>query len=218
MSMTSCANFEKILDYVQQLLPLEERLEMQLHIDACQRCQKLVEEARELITTLQEDSGLKLNPQTHRQVVNYYSSWYAARPKPEKPSAGVRRWLAQLVIDTRLNSGAASALAAGLRSGAAGTEQGGMRQLLYKLDEGRVEVDLQLSPSASRPYYDLMGQVVGIEPVNPRIELVPNTGGATLKTVADANFAFRFQKLEPGEYNMNIYYDHEWIEIMPIRI
>lgn len=218
MSMTSCGNFEKILDYVQQLLPPEERLEMQLHIDDCQRCQKLVGEAQELVTSLKEDSTLEVNPQVHRQVINYFSSWYAARPKSEKPAAGVRRWLAQLVVDTRLNFGPAQGFATGLRAGSATSEQGGMRQLLYTLDEGRVEIDLQLSPSSSRPYYDLMGQVVGIEPVNPRIELVPNTGGATLKTVADANFAFRFQKLEPGEYNMNIYYDHEWIEIMPIRI
>jgi hypothetical protein len=215
--MISCGNFERILDYVQELLPSEERLEMQLHINDCQRCQKLVEEAQELVTTLKEDSMLEVNPRVHRQVVNYYSSWYAARPKPEKPAAGIRRWLAQLVIDTRLNSGP-TALAAGLRAGPASTEQSGMRQLLYTIDEGRVEIDLQLSPAASRPYYDLIGQVVGIEPVNPRIELVPNSGGASLKTVADANFAFRFQKLEPGEYNMNIYYGQEWIEITPIRI
>jgi hypothetical protein len=217
MSMTNCGNFEKILDYIQELLPIEEKLEMQLHISDCQRCQKLVNEAQELVTYLHEDSRLEVTPQMHRQAVNFYSSWYAARPQPEKPATRVRKWLAQLVMDTRLNSGSTS-LAAGLRAGAAGTEQSGMRQLLYSLDEGRVEVDLQLSPSSIRPYYDLMGQVVGIEPVDSKVELVPNSGGEALKAEVDPNFTFRFQKLEPGEYNMNIYYNQELIEIPPIQI
>ena len=60
-----------------------------------------------------------------------------------------------------------------------------MRQLLYTVDDGHVEVDLQLSPSASRPYYNLIGQVIGLEPLDARVELVPKSGGATQQTEVD---------------------------------
>jgi len=131
------------------------------------------------------------------------------------PEGGLKRFLAYLVTDTRRMPGLNAGLA-GLRSTVFLNRD---FQLLFSLDEGRVEVDLKVSPAAQEGRYNVLGQIVGLEEeeYSCRVELLaPDAAG--LPAALDETFTFQYQDLTAGNYSLKITCGQEIFEINPITL
>ena len=128
---------------------------------------------------------------------------------------GLKRLAVQLVFDSRASFMAPTA---GLRDYPAPVARDSSYHLLYILDEGRMELDLQLNSSSKTHPYNLLGQVLGARGEDRRAFLIPRAGGVTLEAKIDDAFTFKFQNLAQGEYRLNVICDRELIEIVLLSL
>lgn len=129
--------------------------------------------------------------------------------------ASLKNLEARLVFDSRAHFMAPTP---GLRDYPAPTSRDSSYHLLYILDEGRMELDLQLNHSSRTHPYSLLGQVVGAKGQDRWAFLIPRAGGATLEAKIDDTFTFKFQNLAQGEYRLNVICDLEIIEIVLLSL
>lgn len=120
-----------------------------------------------------------------------------------------RRVTAQLVSDSR--SVVRSLTPAGLR--AVTGDLNSYYQMLYLVDDGRVEVDLQIRPSRNRAHFNLIGQVVGTQALERKVELQSRRGGPMMEAPVDEAFTFQYADIPGDEYRLEIYCDEEIVEI-----
>ncbi len=217
MSRSAHLKFEIILDYVQELLPTQERAEIAAHLVECSQCRQQFTQAQELISFLQDDAVLEIGRKAHQKAVDLFRPWLQTR-QAVRPGAEtglgmiIRRVRANLLLDSRQEL---NLLGCGLRAAGLGQPF----QLLYSVDEGRVEVDLQLRPATDDSgRLEVIGQVLGCAGTERNVELVPLGGGSSLQVQADATFTFRFPIVQSGEYRLNVNDGLETVEISSVKL
>jgi len=210
MKKTSCPDFENLLDYFQQLLPTEDALIIQHHLASCLHCQQELVQVQILLADLRVDAAIVVPAQAHHQAVALYRS---LKPKVTALS-GWRKLLANLVFDTGLEVSSA-----GLRAETSVTPSRNLRQLLYSVENGEIEIDLQLHTTTPPGHFDVIGQVLGSNSYERRVELIRQGQSKILETLADAeSFTFRFQDLPGGVYQLKLYCDEDVIEVSSISL
>lgn len=217
MAREKCVNTETVYDYAQGLLDGVALEQAKFHIEGCQRCQDRVNDVRQLLQFLQDDAHLEIPAQVHQRNINLFRPWIETRQRAaiSQPKPGLKQFLAQLVTDTRRNPGLNAGLA-GLRSTAFLNRD---FQLLFSLDDGRVEVDLKVSQSHQEGHYNVLGQVVGLEEAGQpcRVEL-GTPEGELLPAELDETDTFQYQNLVAGNYSLKISCGEESFEINPITL
>lgn len=205
MKKNSCPNFEKLLDYSQRLLETEKSLKIQHHLTQCPDCPQELARLQLLLADLRADAAIEVPAQARRRAMAFYQAW---KPKV----ASWRTVLANLVFDTGLEL-----RPAGLRAEVSVTSRS-LRQLLYSVENGKIEIDLQLH--ATQPgKFRLIGQVLGSDSQERRVELAQPGQSQILEAKADEeSFTFYFQDLPGGEYNLKLYCDEEAIEVPLIKL
>lgn len=216
MIRQKCVSSEIIYDYAQGLLDETTTKLTRQHIEECPRCQVRLREASQLVKFIEDDARLTVPSRAHQRSVSFFRPWYESRLReaPAQPESALKKFLSRLITDTRGLPGLSGPAVAGLRSTAFLNRD---YQLLFSLDEGRVEVDLKVSQTSSEGFYDVLGQVVGLEGQTCRVELV-TPKNATLPASLDETFTFQFQDLPAGSYSLNISCDEESFEITPILL
>lgn len=212
MRLKKCPDFEKILDYLQDLLPNIEKSNLESHIKECTSCPATLAEARQLLTFLAEDAKLNVSATAHNRAIAFFQPWFQTQQQLKTAPTGLKKWIASLILDTRQAPGLAAPAMAGLRSAAIAASP---YQLLYSADEGRIEIDLQIQPAGSggkKSARLMMGQVMGLENPSCRVELVA-ADFSSRETTVDETFTFRFSDIPVGIYFLNIYSDNQLFEI-----
>ena len=223
MAREKCVSTEIIYDYVQGSLEGAALEQARNHIEGCSRCETRLNEARQLVQFIQDDALLQIPAKAHRRNVNLFRPWYETRQREAmaqaqntaQPKIGFRRFLAQLVTDTRLTPGLNAGLA-GLRTAAFLNRD---FQLLFSLDDGRVEVDLKVSPASREACFNVLGQVVGLEGKDHacQVELI-TPDYAVLPATLDETFTFQYLDLSTGNYTLKITCGQDSFEISPISL
>ncbi len=223
MAREKCVNTEIIYDYAQGLLEGPALEQARNHLESCSRCEARLNEARRLLQFIQDDARLEVPACAHRRNVNLFRPWFETRQRealvqPQalaQPKVGLKQFLAQLATDTRRMPGLNARLA-GLRSTAFLNCD---FQLLFSLDEGRVEVDLKVSQTAQEGCYNMLGQVVGLEEESHscQVELIA-PGHSVLPAALDETFTFQYQDLPAGNYSLKITCGQESFDISPITL
>jgi hypothetical protein len=214
MAREMCVSSEIIYDYAQGLLKGAALEQARNHIEGCSRCETRLNEARQLLQFIRDDVLLDVPAQAHRRNVNLFRPWFETRQR-EAEKVGLKQFLAQLVTDTRRIPGLNAGLA-GLRSTAFLNRD---FQLLFSLDNGRIEVDLKVSPAAVEGRFNVLGQAVGLdeEEQSCQVELVA-PDHTILPAALDETFTFRYQDLSAGNYSLKITCGQESFEISPITL
>lgn len=214
MTRQKCVDSEIIYDFAQGLLDEASTKQAAQHIDSCARCQSRLKEAKSLIGFIVDDALLAVPARVHQRSVNFFRPWFETRLREGavRPKSGLKQFLAQLITDTRGQPGLAGPVVAGLRSTAFLNRD---FQLLYSLDEGRVEVDLKVSQTSSEGFFNMLGQVVGLEDQTCRVELV-TPQDAVIPASLDETFTFQYHELARGTYKLLISCDEETFEISSI--
>ncbi len=215
MKKSNCPDFEKLLDYVQQRLPDTQIEDVRYHLAECAECEREVAQLQILVSDLQEDSIIQVPVTAHVKAMALFSAWADSQPSPAS-TVGWRHLLAKLVFDTGVTS--AATLAAGLRAETNIVPSHKTRQLLYSIENGKIEIDLQLRSASQSDRVNLIGQVLGVTTQERRIELVLLPQGQLLEAEVDETFTFEFQDLPAGEYKLNLHCDQELIEIPSITL
>jgi hypothetical protein len=223
MVREKCVSSEIIYDYAQGLLEGAGLEQARNHIEGCSRCETRLNEARQLLQFIQEDALVEVPASAHRRNINLFRPWFETYRRETKsepqaaslPEGSLKRFLAQLVTDTRRMPGLNAGLA-GLRSTAFLNRD---FQLLFSLDGGRVEVDLKVSPAAQEGHYNMLGQIVGLEEEENscRVELLA-PDSTSLPAALDETFTFQYQGLAAGNYSLKITCGQEVFEINPITL
>jgi hypothetical protein len=217
MVREKCVNTEIVYDYILGKLDGAALEQTRTHIEGCQRCQARLNEVRQLLQFIREDALLEVPAPVRQRNINLFRPWFETRQRElvPQPKLGLKQFLAQLVTDTRRNPGLNAGLA-GLRSTAFLNRD---FQLLFSLDEGRVEVDLKISQAQQEGHYNMLGQVVGLEEEEQtcQVELV-NPDSAILPADLDETFTFQYQNLATGTYSLKITCGPESFEISPITL
>lgn len=212
MRLKKCPDFEKILDYLQDLLPNTEKSNLESHIKECSDCPAVLAEARQLLNFLEEDARLHVSATAHKRAIAFFQPWFQTQQQLNTAPTSIKKWIARLILDTRQTPGLAAPAMAGLRSAAVAASP---YQLLYSADEGRIEVDLQIQPagnSGKKSTRLMMGQVMGLENSECRVELVA-ADFSSRETTVDETFTFRFGDVQAGLYFLNIYSGDQLFEI-----
>lgn len=216
MDRQKCLSSEIIFEYAQGSLDQATTHLTEQHIMDCPRCQARLGEARRLVALLEDDGRLQLPSEAHQRAIALFQPWFEThqRETPTSSKAGLKKFLAQLITDTRGQPGLRGPLVAGLRSTAFLNRN---FQLLFSFDKGRVEVDLKVTESTIQNYFNMVGQIVGLaEPIR-RVELVtPET--KILPTNLDETFTFQYHDLPAGSYYLNFTCGRESFEIIPIQL
>jgi hypothetical protein len=218
MIREKCVNTAVVYDYLLGKLDGAALEQTRTHIEGCQRCQTRLNEARQLLQFIQDDALLEVPAPVRQRNINLFRPWFETRRRElvPQPRPGLKQFLAHLVNDTRRKPGLNAGLA-GLRSTAFLSRD---FQLLFSLDEGRVEIDLKVSPAPQEGRYNVLGQVVGLEEeedLTCQVELVtPDT--ALLPADLDETFTFQYQNLAAGTYSLKITCGPEIFEISPITL
>lgn len=218
MAFEKCVSSEIIYDYAQGLLNGPALEQAHNHIEGCTRCETRLNEARQLLQFIHEDALLEVPAWAHQRNVNLFRPWFETRQREAavQPKAGLKQFLAQLVTDTRRIPDLNAPAMAGLRSTAFLNRD---FQLLFSLDEGRIEVDLKVSQGAQEGHYNVLGQVVGLEEEEHtcQVELV-TPDYAILPAALDETFTFQYQDLSAGNYSLKITCGPECFEISPLML
>lgn len=216
MVREKCVSSEIIYDYAQGLLQGETSSQTKKHIEGCSRCETRLSEARQLLNFIQDDARLVVPVAAHRRNVNMFRPWFETRQREAtaQPKSGLKQFLAALVTDTRRMPGLNAAALAGLRSTAFLSRD---FQLLFSLDDGRVEVDLKVSEAAQEGFYNVLGQVVGLEDAGQTCQVrLVTPDGLDLPASLDETFTFQYQDLATGNYRLKIICGQESFQISPI--
>ncbi|MBN9392908.1 MAG: zf-HC2 domain-containing protein [Chloroflexi bacterium] len=215
MVREKCVNTEVIYDYILGKLDSGASEQARNHIESCPRCQARLNEVRQLLQVIQDDALLEVPAPVRQRNINLFRPWFETRQREllSQPKPGLKQFLAQLITDTRRNPGLNAGLA-GLRSTAFLNRD---FQLLFSLDEGRIEVDLKVSPAHQEDHYNVLGQVVGLEGQICQVELV-TPDSAILPADLDETFTFQYQNLAAGSYSLKITCGQESFEISPITL
>ena len=216
MTRQKCVDSETIYDFAQGLLNEASTDLAARHIESCSRCQARLQEARTILNFIEDDAQVTVPALAHQRSVNFFRPWFETRVREGvvRPKTGLKQFLAELITDTRGQAGLSGPVVAGLRSTAFLNRD---FQLLYSLDEGRVEVDLKVIQTSSEGFYNVLGQVVGLEEHSCRVELV-TPENVTLAASLDETFTFPYHDLPAGTYKLVISCDEESFEISSIRL
>ena len=214
MTHQKCVSTENIYNFVQGLLEDTAEQQTRQHLDDCPRCRSRQAEASRLIQFIEDDARIEVPSRAHQRSVAFFRPWYETRLRetPASPATGLKKILARLITDTRNLPGLNAPIVAGLRSTAFLNRT---FQMLYSLDEGRVEVDLKISQTSTVGHFNMLGQVVGLEGCTCQVELV-TPKNKVLPGNLDETFTFQFQDLPAGSYSLNISCGQETFEITSI--
>ncbi|HEX2911964.1 MAG TPA: zf-HC2 domain-containing protein [Chloroflexia bacterium] len=214
MSGKNCLDFETILDYLQHTLPEQDVARVEQHLKECGDCHQRLEESWLLVADLREDAALQVPKEVHKRAVALFRPVRQARRRTgQETFAGLKKFVAQLVMDTRLKPGLSLPAMAGLRLSPVANNS---YQLLYSMDDGRIEVDLDIHQVSSDGRFNLIGQVTGVEAKECLAELVALEKEVTLENTPDETFTFAFENIERGGYALNIYCDDRYLEVIPL--
>jgi hypothetical protein len=216
MARQKCVSSEIIFEYaLGGLAEADAKLAGQ-HIEECPRCQARLAEASRLVQALESDAQLEVPWQVRQRAVAFFQPWYETRRREGrlKPKTGLKKYLAHLMADTRGQAGLSGPVVAGLRSTVFLNRN---FQLLYSFDDGRVELDLKVSETATENHFNMLGQVVGLEGKVCRVELV-TPANRILPASLDETFTFEYQDLPDGNYSLNISCGQEIFEIIPLHL
>lgn len=214
MVRDKCVNTEIIYDYAEGVLDGAALEKARAHIEGCPRCQARLTEVTGLIRLIRDDAVLEVPAPARQRGINFFRPWFETHQREvhAQSKPGLKHFLAQLITDTRRNPGLNAGLA-GLRSTAFLNRD---FQLLFSLDEGRVEVDLKVSPAHQEGQFNMLGQVVGLEEGQPcQVELVDRDAVA-LPAELDETCTFQYQNLAAGNYLLRITCGPETFELSPI--
>jgi hypothetical protein len=216
MARQKCVSSEVIFEYALGALDEAAAKLAGQHIEECPRCQTRLAEASRLVQALEADAQLEVPSRVRQRVVAFFQPWYETRRRDTrlKPKTGLKKYLAHLVADTRGQIGLNGPVVAGLRSTLFLNRN---FQLLFSFDDGRVELDLKVSETATEGHFSILGQVVGLEGKVCRVELV-TPANRILPASLDETFTFEYQGLPAGNYSLNISCGHEIFEIIPLHL
>jgi hypothetical protein len=134
-----------------------------------------------------------------------------ARPRARADAAASRGLLPRLLAVLQFDSGQASPLAFGRRSG--GAE---VRQLLYTLPA--CDVDLRVAPAdGDEGRYSLSGQLLGPDSAGV-IVAAASLGGAAQSAVLNELGEFRLPPLAPGAWRLSLELADKTIELPPLEL
>lgn len=200
---TEGIRFEDLADYVENRLVREKAEQIKRHLGkGCATCQNQINLLQRTFNAMQKDAQLQPAFALLEKAKNAFRSRYG------RPSL-LERLKAVLVFDSRAN------LAYGVRR--AGTLES--FQLLYRLDD--YELDLQvLTPSATQAsHFGLIGQLLPFEqlPVETTVFLL-GRAGRSYNTKMSESGEFEFQGLASGEYRLEIALENKLIELENLYI
>jgi hypothetical protein len=215
MKKVDCPSFEILVDYVLGSLPAQQLPDLQAHLEQCASCQPELSQIQELIGHLEEDAKIEVSQAAHQKALALFRPWIEAQPKP----AGFLRRLAKLVFDSGPQPGQVLPQVAGLRTAEVGfSSAGSLCQLLFSVDEGQIEVDLQIRAAQQNGKFNLIGQVLGTENRAERVQLTATQGEIVLESEPDETYTFRFQNVPEGEYSLIFQANQEIIEVSSIKL
>lgn len=191
--------FRHLVDYVEGNLPLDMRVDLELHVAACSRCAGELAQLERLVSLMRTDTGQDAPSSVIQRAVNLF------RPRPvpaSTPSGLQRRILAALHFDSL---GLAPAF--GVRSG-----KPGARQLLFHA--GVDEIDLRIEPAGEA--WTISGQVLGKATANGRAIL---QGALSIsQAVLNELSEFTLPPVQAGTYKLILSLADVDVEIEEIRI
>jgi hypothetical protein len=199
MSEQKCYDYNSLEAYWYNQLPVEVMAQIARHVEKCSRCQAQI-------------LAIQLAGKTQQELRDTTADFRQTRQKIE----GLKTSLAQLVFDSRLtppNHG----VSGGFRAGAKIEEA--PCHLLYSVEDGRLEIDMQLRQTGTGEGYSLIGQVTGEAGEEaPWVVLLGLNNEWAAETSPDETCTFLFQNVPAGNYALKLFCDSEAVEISTINL
>ena len=186
-------NFEQLLDYVENKLNSTEHKNVQIHLNTCNNCQTELELAY--------------------QVAGVEAKASFAVPKPslvKRTMAAFRRQKNRSIqlpsIPAILDFDSWTKLAP---MGVRGLPQ--EHQMLYSVDDGRFDIDLQIFKDEIAKAFAMRGQILANSAMPFNLEGIElrlrNTVGTQRYGLTDPLGCFSFTQLSAGDYSLKILFD-----------
>jgi hypothetical protein len=192
-------SFGHLVDYVEGNLPLDQRVDLELHVATCSRCYAELSELERLLGLMRTDDS-QTAPSS---LIDRAKDLFRLRNVPTTPPSGLRsRILAALHFDSL---GLAPAF--GVRSG-----KPGARQLLFST--GTDEIDLRIEPAGQE--WIVSGQVLGESAASGRAIL--QGPSALSQTTLNELSEFTLPPVQPGIYKLILSLENVDVELEEIRI
>jgi hypothetical protein len=192
-------SFGQLVDYVMGDLPLDQRVDLELHVATCSRCFEELAQLERLIGLMSTDNS----QDAPVSIINRAKDLFRLRSVPTPPVTGLRsRILAALHFDSL---GLAPAF--GVRSG-----KPGARQLLYST--GTDEIDLRIEPAGEG--WIVSGQVLGKSAASGRA-ILQGPSGLSQTTLNELS-EFTLPPIPAGVYKLILSLVNVDVELEEIRI
>jgi len=175
--------FDRLVDWVEARLSVEERNQLQRHLTDCAHCRQELMQVERLFGLMQSDTSVDPPPAVVNRALRIFRSRQAPTTQPL-----LQRIVAALQFDSLQ-----LAPAAGLRSGAAAS-----RQLLFSA--GDYDLDLRLTPTEQTERWAVAGQVLGSDLITGTVALQGVT--ATYETPLAAPGEFLLPTVAAGDYTL----------------
>jgi hypothetical protein len=200
-------NFEQLLDYLENNLNTEEKAAVQTHLATCTTCQHELQTVRQTLEGMQRDSLKSPSSRLLRSTV-------AAFRHKQIRSAQLPRSVLTPDFDSRAKN-----TPRGQRSLSLSQEH----QLLYSVNDGAYDVDLQIVKDSVLDAYMLRGQILGNELHLTELEglelqlLGPE--GMKRRGLTDELGRFSFSLLSEGSYSLQIIFDDRevYLEALDVK-
>jgi hypothetical protein len=193
------SSFSQLVDYAMGDLPLDQRVDLELHIASCSRCFEELAQLQRLIGLMSTDDS----QDAPASLIERAKDLFRLRSVPTPPIARLRnRILAALHFDSL---GLAPAF--GVRSG-----KPGARQLLYST--GTDEIDLRIEPAGEE--WIVSGQVLGESAASGRA-ILQGPSGLSQTTLNELS-EFTLSPVHAGVYKLILSLATVDVELEEIRI
>lgn len=191
--------FDRLVDWVEARLSVEERNQLQQHLTTCAHCQQELTQVERLFGLMQSDTSVDPPP----AVVNRALRIFRPRLTPATAPPLLQRIVAALQFDSLQLSPAV-----GLRSGAAAP-----RQLLFSA--GDYDLDLRLTPTEQTAHWTVAGQVLGSDVITGTVAL---QGPTSYQTPLVAPGEFLLPAVAVGEYLLVVHLPDQEIAVESFKV
>lgn len=191
--------FDRLVDWVEARLSVEERNQLQRHLSDCAHCRQELTQVERLFGLMQSDTSIDPPPAVVNRALRIFRPHQAPTTQPL-----LQRIVAALQFDSLQLSPAV-----GLRSGAAAP-----RQLLFTA--GEYDLDLRLTPAENSDQWVLSGQVLGSDTPIGQVRIQGATGMAQAPLATPGEFIL--PPIAPGDYTLVVQLADAEIAIEPLQV